>query len=185
MQYTLALSGALAFCVNLSGFLVIGKATPVTYNVVTHCKTVVVILGGFLLFGSPLVMKATTWHSCTFKILVYDGIWSPFLVVPSVDPPPVSRYLRTSWGSASLSLGLFLIPISTSRSKNRHTPRPKSPGRKTSRQESYWRHQRRPFRHIQGQSSSCMHERSNCRCSETQCQMRRTAQFKCRGGLHL
>jgi solute carrier family 35 protein E3 len=51
------LSGFLAFCVNLSGFLVIGKATPVTYNVVTHCKTVVVIVGGFVLFGSPLAAK--------------------------------------------------------------------------------------------------------------------------------
>jgi len=54
---SLLASGALAFCVNLSGFLVIGKATPVTYNVVTHCKTVVVILGGFVLFGSPLMLK--------------------------------------------------------------------------------------------------------------------------------
>jgi len=53
----LTLSGMLAFCVNLSGFLVIGRATPVTYNVVTHCKTAAVILGGFLLFGSPLHYK--------------------------------------------------------------------------------------------------------------------------------
>jgi len=74
----IAVSGFLAFCVNLSGFLVIGKATPVTYNVVTHCKTVVVILGGFVLFASPLVPKNVlgilvtligAWSYAYFKLM--------------------------------------------------------------------------------------------------------------------
>jgi solute carrier family 35 protein E3 len=110
----LLLSGGLAFCVNLSGFLVIGKATPVTYNVVTHCKTVVVILGGFLLFASPLVMKnvfgivvtlAGAWSYAYFKLMgasdsqavasdtkKADQISLRDVEAPPPKPPPLPSY---------------------------------------------------------------------------------------------
>jgi len=106
----MALSGFMAFCVNLSGFLVIGKATPVTYNVVTHCKTVVVILGGFVLFASPLILKnligilitlfgAWSYAYCklmgvkdTETLKTTDGD----LEAPSVPPPQLPGYPGTS-----------------------------------------------------------------------------------------
>eukprot|EP00045_Choanoeca_perplexa_P005959 m.50026 g.50026 ORF g.50026 m.50026 type:complete len:80 (+) comp13386_c0_seq2:188-427(+) len=44
----------MAFAVNLSIFLVIGKTSPVTYNVLGHFKLCTVIVGGFLVFQDPL-----------------------------------------------------------------------------------------------------------------------------------
>ena len=43
-------SSALAFLVNLSIFLVIGKTSPVAYNVLGHFKLCVILLSGFLFF---------------------------------------------------------------------------------------------------------------------------------------
>jgi len=50
----IALSGILAFLVNLSIFLVIGKTSPVTYNVVGHFKLCIIIVSGFILFSYPV-----------------------------------------------------------------------------------------------------------------------------------
>lgn len=49
------ISSVLAFCVNLSIFLVIGRTSAVTYNVVGYLKLALVVLGGFLLFDYQLV----------------------------------------------------------------------------------------------------------------------------------
>eukprot|EP01101_Sappina_pedata_P007027 TRINITY_DN3629_c0_g1_i1.p1 TRINITY_DN3629_c0_g1~~TRINITY_DN3629_c0_g1_i1.p1 ORF type:complete len:337 (+),score=120.13 TRINITY_DN3629_c0_g1_i1:74-1084(+) len=47
-------SAILAFFVNLSTFFVIGNTSPVTYNVVGHFKTCVVLFGGFIIFNYPI-----------------------------------------------------------------------------------------------------------------------------------
>ena len=44
-------SSTIAFLVNLSIFLVIGKTSPVAYNVLGHFKLCVILLSGFLFFG--------------------------------------------------------------------------------------------------------------------------------------
>lgn len=44
-------SGVLAFLVNISIFLVIGKTSPVTYNVLGHFKLCVILCLGFIAFG--------------------------------------------------------------------------------------------------------------------------------------
>ncbi len=46
-------TGALALCVNISIFLVIGKTSAVTYNVVGNGKTAFLLIVDFLLFGRP------------------------------------------------------------------------------------------------------------------------------------
>lgn len=48
------MSSVMAFAVNLSIFLVIGKTSPVTYNVLGHFKLCSVLGGGFLLFHDPV-----------------------------------------------------------------------------------------------------------------------------------
>ena len=50
-------SSVLAFLVNLSIFLVIGKTSPVTYNVLGHFKLCVILVGGFVLFGQEPLPK--------------------------------------------------------------------------------------------------------------------------------
>ncbi|KAK7197936.1 Triose-phosphate Transporter family [Novymonas esmeraldas] len=53
-------SGFLAFLVNISIFLVIGKTSPVTYNVLGHFKLCVILSLGFLLFGDVINMRVFT-----------------------------------------------------------------------------------------------------------------------------
>ena len=54
----LALSGAAAFFVNWSGFLVLGACSALTHTVLGQLKSVVVILGGWLLFSQAYPPKA-------------------------------------------------------------------------------------------------------------------------------
>eukprot|EP00051_Salpingoeca_urceolata_P018624 m.263197 g.263197 ORF g.263197 m.263197 type:complete len:279 (-) comp19240_c2_seq3:27-863(-) len=48
-------SAALAFAFNLSIFMVIGKTSPVTYNVLGHTKLCSILLGSFAFFGESLL----------------------------------------------------------------------------------------------------------------------------------
>lgn len=50
-------TGTLALCVNISIFLVIGKTSPVTYNVVGNGKTAFLLCLDFLLFGRPFKLN--------------------------------------------------------------------------------------------------------------------------------
>jgi solute carrier family 35 protein E3 len=51
-------SGLAAFCVNYSGFLVLGQCRPLTHVVLGQLKSGVVILGGFFLFQKPQSPRA-------------------------------------------------------------------------------------------------------------------------------
>jgi len=51
------LSAALGLLVNLSTFLVIGATSSLTYNVVGHVKTVIILTGGVFFFGDSMPAK--------------------------------------------------------------------------------------------------------------------------------
>lgn len=53
----ICMTGALAFLVNLSIFLVIGKTSPITYNVLGHTKLCIILSLGFVFFNDPLNAK--------------------------------------------------------------------------------------------------------------------------------
>ena len=53
----IVLSGVLAVCVNISIFLLIGKTSAVTYNVVGNGKTAFLLLIDFVVFGRPFVVN--------------------------------------------------------------------------------------------------------------------------------
>lgn len=55
--FMIALSSVLGLAVNLSTFLVIGATSSLTYNVVGHVKTVIILAGGVLLFGDSMPPK--------------------------------------------------------------------------------------------------------------------------------
>lgn len=55
----IAVTGFFGFLVNVSIFLVIGRSSPVSYNVLGHGKTVAILLSDFLLFGRPFDAKST------------------------------------------------------------------------------------------------------------------------------
>lgn len=51
------ISAVLGLLVSLSTFLVIGATSSLTYNVVGHLKTVIILSGGCLLFGDAMPLK--------------------------------------------------------------------------------------------------------------------------------
>lgn len=53
----ITVSAALGMLVNLSTFLVIGATSSLTYNVVGHIKTVIILAGGVIFFGDTISDK--------------------------------------------------------------------------------------------------------------------------------
>ena len=45
-----------AFIVNVAGYLVIGKLSPLTFQVLGHAKTISILVGGYLFFGKDKEM---------------------------------------------------------------------------------------------------------------------------------
>lgn len=73
--FTIALSAVLGLAVNLSTFLVIGATSSLTYNVVGHVKTVIILAGGVLLFGDTMpVNKALGIGVAMLGIIWYSQI---------------------------------------------------------------------------------------------------------------
>lgn len=55
----ISVTGFFGFLVNISIFLVIGRSSPLSYNILGHCKTVVVLLSDYILFDRPFTFKST------------------------------------------------------------------------------------------------------------------------------
>lgn len=55
----LATTGFFGFLVNISIFLVIGRSSALSYNILGHCKTVVVLLSDYILFDRPATFKSS------------------------------------------------------------------------------------------------------------------------------
>lgn len=55
----IAVTGFFGFLVNISIFLVIGRSSALSYNILGHCKTVVVLASDFILFSRPFEFKST------------------------------------------------------------------------------------------------------------------------------
>ena len=55
----ISITGFFGFLVNVSIFLVIGRSSPLSYNILGHMKTVLVLTSDFVLFGRPFDLKST------------------------------------------------------------------------------------------------------------------------------
>jgi len=60
VKIAIAITGVLAFGVNVSIFMVIGKTSAVTYNVLGHFKTCTLLSVDYLFFGRPFDIKNFT-----------------------------------------------------------------------------------------------------------------------------
>jgi solute carrier family 35 protein E3 len=82
-----ALSALLAFLVNLSIFLVIGKTSPVSYNVLGHAKLLVILVSGYTIFSEPYgVQNVIGVTSAVIGIVWYTHLkLKPVVVV--IDKP--------------------------------------------------------------------------------------------------
>jgi solute carrier family 35 protein E3 len=98
----ISISALLGFLVSLSTFLVIGATSPLTYSVVGHVKTVVILAGGFFIFqeampwqklaGVSLAMLGIVWYTYlklkvpAAPLIIVDGSKQPLLLpVVSLD----------------------------------------------------------------------------------------------------
>jgi solute carrier family 35 protein E3 len=69
---TIILGASLAFCVNLSVFLVIGRTSPITYNVLGHFKLSFILAGGIMFFGGDTNFKRLLGMAITVcAVIVY------------------------------------------------------------------------------------------------------------------
>jgi len=55
--FDISLTAVLAFCVNISIYLVIGNTSPISYNVLGHFKLCVILLSGWLFFNEDMNPK--------------------------------------------------------------------------------------------------------------------------------
>lgn len=55
--FWIIVSSSLGLVVTLSTFLFIGATSSLTYNVVGHMKTVLIVSGGVLIFGDSMALK--------------------------------------------------------------------------------------------------------------------------------
>lgn len=94
-QGFIILSCLIAVSVNFSTFLVIGKTSPVTYQVLGHLKTCLVLAFGYTLLHDPFTER----NLIGILVAVYGmGLYSYFCTQenkkkPSVDPPLASQVL--------------------------------------------------------------------------------------------
>eukprot|EP01006_Ploeotia_vitrea_P065399 TRINITY_DN9161_c0_g1_i1.p2 TRINITY_DN9161_c0_g1~~TRINITY_DN9161_c0_g1_i1.p2 ORF type:complete len:329 (+),score=190.78 TRINITY_DN9161_c0_g1_i1:98-1084(+) len=65
----------LAVGVNISNYLVIGKTSPVTYQVVGHLKTCLILILGFIVFEYPIIARNVFGITlAVFGMMVYSEI---------------------------------------------------------------------------------------------------------------
>ncbi len=55
--FRIALSCCFALGVNISNYLVLGKTSPLTYQVLGHLKTILILFLGFTVFKKPIDMR--------------------------------------------------------------------------------------------------------------------------------
>eukprot|EP01012_Entosiphon_sulcatum_P006483 TRINITY_DN13058_c0_g1_i1.p1 TRINITY_DN13058_c0_g1~~TRINITY_DN13058_c0_g1_i1.p1 ORF type:complete len:336 (-),score=56.68 TRINITY_DN13058_c0_g1_i1:31-1038(-) len=80
------LTGLLAFGVNITVFLIVGKTSPVTYQVVGHFKTCLVVLFGFTYLHEPFVAK----NALGILIAMVGMVWYTYIkqvqAAPKAEP---------------------------------------------------------------------------------------------------
>ena len=85
----ISLSAVLGLLVSMSTFLVIGALSSVTYNVVGHLKTVIILAGGFFLFAVRILARSKTSRGglagCVLDRCIHGciSICSECLMIPS------------------------------------------------------------------------------------------------------
>ena len=88
----IAVSALLGLLVSLSTFLVIGATSSLTYNVVGHIKTVIILMGGCMFFGDEMPLKKLGGISVAMGgIIWYSQVCCSPLPGPWLATPPGCR----------------------------------------------------------------------------------------------
>lgn len=92
----IAISCAFALGVNISNYLILGKTGPLTYQVLGHLKTILILLLGFLLFG-----KSTNPQNIIGICIAMVGVISYTEVKRRMALPTLTTPLKASAPSSS------------------------------------------------------------------------------------
>jgi solute carrier family 35 protein E3 len=98
------LSSCLGLVVTLSTYLFIGVTSPLTYNVVGHLKTVLIVTGGVVVFGDSITAKKMLGIACAMAGIVW--FTSSGLGGGSAAPAPAAAAASSTAGNAANSNGL-------------------------------------------------------------------------------
>ncbi len=73
--FWMMLSCSIAILVNISQFMVLGRFTAVTYQVLGHSKTILVLIGGWLVFREVISSKQAGGMAMAVAGMVWYVIW--------------------------------------------------------------------------------------------------------------
>ena len=110
----IAVSAVLGLLVSLSTFLVIGATSSLTYNVVGHVKTVIILAGGCVFFGDEMpakklggiavAMSGIVWYS-QLKLAESAAVSGSGLPTTTKPGSPRSVQMARSASAAALAAG--------------------------------------------------------------------------------
>ena len=106
----LFLSCAISIVVNVTSFGVIGKTSPITYQVVGQAKTALILLGGYLLFDSKFGTPEDHRHVLSGTIICLLGSfgYSTSKLLESEVPPRDAKLMQSDVIPASANLRAYL-----------------------------------------------------------------------------
>lgn len=90
-----ALSGVVAFFVNLTSYWIIGKTSPLTYNMVGHSKFCLLLLGGSVLFQETLAINQVIGITLTLLGII---LYAHVKMKDSPTPPPEEKERKPLYG---------------------------------------------------------------------------------------
>jgi len=110
--FDISLTAVLAFCVNISIYLVIGNTSPISYNVLGHFKLCVILLSGWLFFQEDMNSRKMFG-----TILAFTGVVAYTTLKQYTDnewnraKPPSSTTSTTSTSSSTQYSALPSQPV--------------------------------------------------------------------------
>jgi solute carrier family 35 protein E3 len=124
----IAVSAILGLLVSLSTFLVIGATSSLTYNVVGHVKTVIILMGGCLFFGDEMPLKKLAGISVAMCGIIWYSQLKLAASAASSRGGAMARPSSPGKASAKEALEPLLSSLSSStsgtkRRQNDHSPK--------------------------------------------------------------
>jgi drug/metabolite transporter (DMT)-like permease len=89
------LTCVLALGVNVTNYLVIARTSPVTYQVVGHLKTCLILMLGFVVFKYPIVYR----NLCGILVAVVGMVW--YTEAKRADSSPAAASSKDAGGASS------------------------------------------------------------------------------------
>ncbi|KAF6259079.1 triose-phosphate transporter family-domain-containing protein [Scenedesmus sp. NREL 46B-D3] len=100
----LVLSSCLGLVVTLSTYLFIGVTSPLTYNVVGHLKTVLIVASGVVFFGDSITLKKMLGIGCAMAGIVWYT--SSGISGGTAAPAPAAAAASSTAASSANSSGV-------------------------------------------------------------------------------